>query len=111
MNSGDDLLAILVGDNPEFIRVEHPFYVKFNPLNGSLGALPYCNLTDETYFELAKTRIDFVALASEPISRMFLDMATKYSNAKAYIPNEEEEEEPLRRTQQSVFVEGNDTKH
>lgn len=108
--NGDDILAILVGDAGDKVRIEHPFFVKFNPLNGSLGALPYCNLTDETYFEITKSKVDFVTLASDEITRMFLKMVTKYTQSKVY-GNQEEEEQESNQIAYSSIVQGNDTKH
>ena len=119
LNTNVDLLAILVRDNEDNICVEHPYYVHYS-VSGTISLMPYCSLTDETYFEIKKDRIDFVVTASDKIAEKFVTTINPDVYADAI------EEEPIGTVQSdldniverladilgySTYITGNDTKH
>lgn len=119
LNTNVDLLAILVRDNEDNICVEHPYYVHYG-VSGTISLMPYCSLTDETYFEIKKDRIDFVVTASDKIAEKFVTTINPDVYADAI------EEEPIGTVQSdldniverladilgySTYITGNDTKH
>lgn len=71
MFNGDDVLAFIVGERDNKILVEHPHFVKYDTTLTKLGLVPYCLLTNETYFEIDRSKVDFVVTASEDVSRTF----------------------------------------
>lgn len=111
LNSGADMLACLVGESDTKIRVQHPHYVKYSGNSLSLGLIPYCPLSDETYFEFARDKVDFVVLANAVIANNFISMIESDSSQKLDQLFEQAEEATPQQTVQYNFVEGNDTKH
>jgi len=42
LRNGEDVLALLIGGEvDQMIRVEHPYFVKFNPTTSNLTMVPY----------------------------------------------------------------------
>lgn len=109
MKDGVDILAVIIGELNGVVRVEHPHIVKYYPNDGGyLTMIPYCTLTDETYFEFPKDEMKFLVTASEQIAIKFLAMIATSSIKKVHQHLQEVlaplEEEPS-------YVEGNETKH
>lgn len=75
MKSGEELLAILVGELDNRVKIEHPYYVTVNQGSGSISMIPYCPLTDEIMFEISKSDINFLVTASDHIATKFMAMA------------------------------------
>ena len=69
---GDEILAILNGEINGVIKVEHPFYIRYNPMTNNIGMTPYCALTDEKYFEFRRENLEFLVTASREIAQKFL---------------------------------------
>lgn len=109
MISGEDILAVIVGELDGIVRVEHPHIVKYYPNDGGyLTMIPYCTLTDETYFEFRRDDIKFLVTASEQIASKFLTMIATSSIKKVY-DQIQESLAPLH--EEPSYIEGNETKH
>lgn len=72
LKTGEDIIGILVGDKSNIIKVEHPYYAKYSINGGNVSMMPYCPLTDESYFEFKKDNIEFIVTAAEIVSIKFL---------------------------------------
>lgn len=116
MKNGIDLLAILIGDIENMIRVEHPYYVKVNTYSNKFSLIPYCSLSDETYYEIHREKVEFVVPASHEVSIKFLSAIDEANAIKAETVAEMiEEDNYLDQLEAKLtnknFIEGNDTKH
>lgn len=113
LHNGDDVIAIITGELDDKVRVEHPYYIKYNPVQGAVGMVPYCALSDEVFFQIDRSKIDFVAVANNDISDKFLKMVNTLEQSR--YDQMIEDDEPLDRLEatisQKTFIEGNDTKH
>lgn len=103
--SGDEIIAILTGKQDDQLRVDHPYYARFNFVTGNVTMVPYCPLSDEIHFSFITTDVQFVVTASEDISRKFLAMV----NASEATQDEEEEDDETYLPSQ--VLSGNTTKH
>lgn len=109
-NSGEDLLAILNGELDGTLKVEHPYYVKTNPANGTIAMMPYCVLSNESYFEMKTSNVEFVVTAAPEITSKFLrmlDAAEQVLQAK----QEDDYDTFAEGLSYKNFLNGNDTKH
>lgn len=111
-----DVLAILVGDADNMIRIEQPYYVKTNVYTNKLSLIPYCGLSDETYYEINKDKVEFVVPASHEVAIKFLAAVDEANAAKAETVAELLEEENYldqieARISNKNYIEGNNTKH
>lgn len=113
LHNGDDIIAIITGEMDDKLRVEHPYYIKMNTMQGSVGMVPYCALSDEIFFQIDRKKIDFVAVANNDITDKFLRMIDSVEQLR--YAQLAEEDESLDRFEASLlqknFIEGNDTKH
>lgn len=113
MHNGDDVIAIITGELDDKVRVEHPYYIKYNPVQGAVGMVPYCALSDEVFFQIDRSKIDFVAVANDDISSKFLRMVDAVDQSR--YTQMAEADGQLDRFQAAVeaktYIEGNDTKH
>lgn len=113
MHNGDDVIAIITGELDDKVRVEHPYYIKYNPSQGAVGMIPYCALSDEIFFQIDRSKIDFVAVANNDITEKFLRMIEAVDQGR--YAQMLEDDEPLDRLEAAfeakTFIEGNDTKH
>lgn len=113
LHNGDDLIAIITGEMDDKVRVEHPYYIKYNPAQGAVGMVPYCALSDEVFFQIDRSKIDFVAVANNDISDKFLKMVDSVDQLR--YTQSMEDDKPLDRLEASIvqktFIEGNTTKH
>jgi hypothetical protein len=76
LKAGEDLLAILNGELDNRVLIEHPYYVTYDPSCGNVTMIPYCPLTDEFYFEINRSEINFLVTASRDIATKFLSMVS-----------------------------------
>ena len=74
MKAGEEILAILVGELDNRVKIEHPYYVTVNAGSGNISMLPYCPLTDEYMFEINRSDINFLVTASEQVATRFISM-------------------------------------
>lgn len=73
-SSDIDIIGIIVGELDGKVRIEHPYYIKYDPAAGNIMMLIYCALTDESYFEFNKSDIEFLVTASSDVASKFLTM-------------------------------------
>lgn len=112
LDNGDDILAILEGEIDDKVRVEHPYYVRVSPGTSNVIMMPYCPLSDETFFEFKKSGMQFLVTANSDISSKFLNMID--AAEQLMIAEMLEEDDPLDEMQSAImsknFVRGPDTK-
>jgi len=116
LKSGIDVLAILVGDLDNMVRVEHPYFVKANSYITNFSLIPYCGLSDETYYEINRDKIEFIVPASHEVATKFLDVIDQANEIKAdtiaeLIQEDNYLDQLEARLTNKNYVEGNDTKH
>lgn len=112
-HKNEDIIAIAVGDMDGYLRIEYPFYVKYDHASGNVGMIPYCALSDEISYRISRDKIDFIVTANNEISNKFLDMVDKLEQAKLRAQLREDDlynalESAITK---KAFVDGNDTKH
>ena len=112
MNTGEDILAILLGESEGILNVEHPHYVKFDNRVGIM-LIPYCQLTDEKYFEIPAEKTQFLVTASRNVAYRYLDcideLEAKYT--EDIITNDAPLESLEAALKDNNYVSGNDTLH
>lgn len=107
LHSGGEILGCLVGESNTIVRLQHPHYVRYG-VNAALNLIPYCLISDETYFEFDKAKLEFLVLANPVVANSFISMIEKdYTQRFDHLFNQPESP-PVT---ESVLVEGNDTKH
>lgn len=113
MHTGEDIIAIITGELDDKVRIEHPYYIRVNSTQGSVAMVPYCALSDEKFFQIDRSKIEFVALANNDISDRFLKMVDGIERIRLEeILDEDDEIDHLEaKLMQKTFIEGNDTKH
>ena len=77
-NKGDDLLALFELDKGDKVRVRYPYYIRYNPTTQNITMVAYCALSDETYYELKHSDIEFIVVANDDISNKFIGMIGSY---------------------------------
>jgi translation elongation factor EF-Ts len=102
--SEGDVLAILCDSRDNKLKIQHPFYAHVNPASGNVTMVPFCPLSDETFFEMDVAETRFVVVASESISAKFIAMTNTIE------PQQDDElDEPTYMVSQ--LIDGNTTKH
>lgn len=94
-NKGEDLLAIFCREINGVVKLKHPYYVRINPTTVDLSMIPYCPLSEEIYFEMKRSNLEFVVTANQVVSKNFLKMTNAVDQmlASKYDPEDEEEED------------------
>lgn len=110
--SGDQILGIMLGDADGRVKLEHPHYVKYNPANMTMAMVPFCPLSDEHIFEVAKNEVQFVVTANREVTQRFFE-AVDILEARQHQHSYEIESEyaPLEKMSLKNYIEGNSTKH
>lgn len=133
LNSGEDILAILLKKMKSKVRVEYPSYVKYTSSATSLVLYPYCAYSDETVFDIKMSEIRYLVTASQHIADRFLNhidnLALQNVEVEDYVDTEDQAQELLKIIESipalqekepdpeppkkdfPCFVEGNKTKH
>ncbi len=101
--SNDEILAILSGVIEDKIKIQHPFYARVNPSSGSISMVPYCPLSDEVFFELVQSDIQFVVTANHDVSTRFISLI----NSIDQVPEIEEDDQ----IPAASVISGNTTRH
>ena len=106
IKTGEDILAILLGEDDTHMKVQHPYFVKYGASENHILMVPYCPLTDESFYNIAHDRIEFIAVARE-------DVTTKYLRnlIDLVIPQSDEVTELTGTYTTGTYLEGNNTKH
>lgn len=112
-HNNDDIIAIAVGEIDGYLRIEYPFFVKYDHVSGNISMVPYCALSDEIVYKIGRDKIDFVVTANKEISIKFLNMVDSLESAKLKAQLQEDEVYDVLESSliQQNFVVGNNTKH
>lgn len=108
LKAGEEMLAVIHNESSGVVKLQYPHYVKFNPLNNTVAMVPYCPLSDETFFVFDRNQIQFLVTANNDITTKFLNMVDAMSTYKLSESMDDEEENA------SVYqpvIEGNSTIH
>ena len=120
LTTGEEIVGLLVDDNGEFIRIEHPYTLRYEPIQGGVGLLPWCLWSEDQLFHIYHDKIIFVATCNKKIANRYLDLIDTIVNPMAddinefrsaldkldkATGNDTSYEEP------PVVLEGNTTKH
>lgn len=116
LNSGEELMGILVGVLNGIVKVEHPYYVTVNATLGSVLMAPYCSLTDETYFEFKETNISYIVTARESVAIKFLNTIDEVEYRKIESKIEQLEQPDIIDEIDAMirgrsYIQGNTTRH
>lgn len=112
LKTGEDVIGIIVGEKNNVIRMEHPYFAKYSINTGNVSMMPYCPLTDETYFEFNKDNIEFVVTAANTIATKFINLINDVQMMQARDVLDALEEILEEENNSSVqMMEGNSTKH
>ena len=96
-----DIIGVIIGEVDGIVKIEPPYFIKYDPSARNLMMMPYCALTDETYFEFKKDHIEFLVTANPDVASKFMTLITSTAVRRQV---EEEDFEPH-------HIAGNDTKH
>jgi hypothetical protein len=110
LENDNEVIGILVGENDSIVKLEHPYAVYIDNVQQTVAMMPYCTLTDETFFEFKKSKLQFLVTASTPISNKFIKMIESVSETQEDI-FEDETEQYITQSDDIVYIEGNSTKH
>lgn len=113
LHSREDVIAILEGEMDGKIRVEHPYYIAFNPQSSSIVMVPYCPYTDEIYYHIDRSKVDYVVVANEDITRKFLHRIDLLEQNRHIEALEEDSyiDQMEAAMSENTFVQGNETIH
>lgn len=133
LNTGEEVLAILLKKMKSKVRVEYPSYVKYTAGGTSLALYPYCAFSDETVFDIKMSEIRYLVTASSHIADRFLNhidsIELEKTRVEDYVDTNEQAQELLKiiesipslqekqpepeppKNIDPGFVEGNKTKH
>lgn len=74
--SDDDILGILVGVSETALKLEHPYFAIVNHTTGNMALVPYCVLSNETFYDFAKHNLKFIVVANEDIAKKYMEVVT-----------------------------------
>lgn len=58
--SGDEIICVLLNDlTSDTVKVQYPYQIRYSPKAGEVLMVPFCVLSDETYFEFKRDQILF----------------------------------------------------
>jgi len=110
LENDNEVIGVLVGESDSIVKLEHPYTVYVDSLQQTVAMMPYCSLTDETFFEFKKSKLQFLVTASAPISNKFIKMINNVSDAQDLV-FEDEADQHITQSDDIVYIEGNTTKH
>lgn len=99
-----DVVGILISETDDMIKLQHPHFAKYSAATNGFLMIPYCMLSDETYFEFKRDRIEFLVTASKLVTKRFLSLLEPPQVAEPI-------EEDLQESFSSTWMDGNSTKH
>ena len=120
LSNGEEIVGLLVEDNGEFIRIEHPYSMRYEPSKGGVMLMPWCLWSDDQLFHIYHDKIIFVVTCLKRVATKYLDLIDVIVNPVAddisafkealdklgdYLEDDNTYDEP------SIVIEGNDTKH
>lgn len=105
--TGDDIIASYLREDEDNLHIYKPLFAKYDHLDGNIIMAPYCPLAEEDYFKIAKSRIEFTALARASVCKYYTRVVTTIESRNHSIDNSMSES----RTSDQMYIDGNDTKH
>jgi hypothetical protein len=113
LNNESDVMGILDSTHEEHVVLEYPFTVFVNGETNSVAMFPYCTLSDEKFYTFKKRDFKFLVTASSEVSNKFLKMVDSLEQEKIeYIIEESNTLDRIEaHIQNSIYIEGNNTKH
>jgi len=120
LSNGEEIVGLMVDDNGEYVKIEHPYTLRYDPIKGGVGLLPWCLWSEDQLFHVYHDKIIFVVTCNRKIATRYLDVIDTIVNPMAddldefrsvldeldkATGNDNIYDEP------SIIVEGNDTKH
>lgn len=75
---GVDILGVLNTEDEEYVYLDYPHFVRFDPQTQSASMQSYCPLSDQITFRFPKSDAEFVVTAGHEISQKFLNMVDMY---------------------------------
>jgi hypothetical protein len=120
LSNGEEIVGLLVEDNGEFIRIEHPYTLRYDPIKGGVGLLPWCLWSEDQLFHIYHDKIFFTVTCNKKIATKYLDLIDVIVNPLVDDVNEFKEsldklgklfDDDTVYDEPSIIIEGNDTKH
>lgn len=113
LNNESDVMGILDSTFEDHVKLEYPFTVFVNSETNSVAMFPYCTLSDEKFYDFKKSDFKFLVTASSEVATKFLKMVDSLEQEKIeYIIEETNDLDRLEaHIQNSIYIEGNNTKH
>jgi hypothetical protein len=120
LSNGEEIVGLLVEDNGDYIRIEHPYTLRYEPIKGGVGLLPWCLWSEDQLFHIYHDKIFFVVTCNKNIASKYLDLIDVIVNPMADDVNEFKEsldklgkvfDDDTVYDEPSIIIEGNDTKH
>ena len=120
LSNGEEIVGLLIEDNGEYIRIEHPYTLRYEPIKGGVGLLPWCLWSEDQLFHVYHDKIFFVVTCNKKIAAKYLDLIDVIVNPLVDDVNEFKEsldklgkifDDDTVYDEPSIIIEGNDTKH
>lgn len=87
-----DLIGILVDQKDDYVVIEHPFFIQFNPMNGNVAMAPFCVFSDQTQFKFLLKELQFVVPVREPVAKHFVKMVKSLEEDDVFASSTVEED-------------------
>ena len=107
-NSGEQVMAVLSDEKPHYYELMYPMTIKMLPFiiegkaHDKITASPFCQFSDDKYYQIPKTSIMFVKKLHESLVPHYLNLLDETS--VEFVPSKEKE-----KTQQLYWDEENIT--
>lgn len=120
LTNGEEIVGLLLEDTGEYISIEHPYTLKYEPARGGVALLPWCLWSDDVMFHIQHDKILFVVTCIKRVADTYLDLVDAINNPVVddisqfkssldklgeYLEDEDEYDDP------PLFIDGNNTKH
>lgn len=99
-NSGEQVMAVLNDDTPQYIELLYPMTIKMLPYviegkaHEKITASPFCQFSDDKYYQIPKSSVMFVKKLHESLVPHFLNLLDE-TNVEFVPANKEEPERKL----------------
>ena len=85
-----DLIGIFIEQKDEYIVIEHPFFIQYNPISGNVAMAPFCVFSDQSQFRFSLRELQFVVPVRKPIAKHFIKMVQAVTEQEPF----DEESQP-----------------
>lgn len=98
-NSGEQVMAVLNDDTPQYIELLYPMTIKMIPYivegkaHEKITASPFCQFSDDKYYQIPKSSVMFVKKLHETLVPHFLSLLDE-TNVE-FVPSKQQEERKL----------------